>query len=67
MDMYPLLYLKWITNKNLLCSTRNSTQCSVAAWMGGKFRGEWIHECMAESLCYLPEIVTTLLIGYIPV
>ena len=23
-DMYPLLYLRWITNKDLLYSTRNS-------------------------------------------
>ena len=42
-DMYTLLYLKWITNKDLLCSTGNSAQCSVAAWMGREFRGEWIH------------------------
>ena len=32
--MYTLLYLKWITNKNLLYSTWNSAQCCVAAWMG---------------------------------
>ena len=36
-DMYTLLYLKWITNKVLLCSTGNSAQCYVAAWMGGEF------------------------------
>ena len=40
---HTLLYLKWITNKNLLYSTGNSAQCYVAAWMGGEFRGEWIH------------------------
>ena len=34
-DMYTLLYLKWITNKDLLYSTRNSARCYVAAWMGG--------------------------------
>ena len=33
--MYTLLYLKWITNKNLLCSTWSSAQRYVAAWMGG--------------------------------
>ena len=33
--IYTLLYLKWITNKNLLCSTGNCAQCYVAAWMGG--------------------------------
>ena len=43
MDMYTLLYLKWISNKDLLCSTRNSAQCYVVAWMGWKFGGEWIH------------------------
>ena len=35
MDMYTLLYLKWIINKDLLYSTVNSAQCYVAAWMGG--------------------------------
>ena len=30
-------------DKGLLCSTGNSAQCSVAAWMGGEFGGEWIH------------------------
>ena len=35
MDMYTLLYLKWITNKDLLYSTWNSAQCYAAAWMRG--------------------------------
>ena len=43
MDMYTLLYLKWITNKVLLCSTRNSAQCCVATWIGGEFGEGWIH------------------------
>ena len=42
-DTYTLLYLKWITNKDLLSSTWNSTQCHVAAWVGVGFGGEWIH------------------------
>jgi len=42
MDMYTLLYLKWITNKDLLYSTGYSAQCYMAAWMGGEFRGKWI-------------------------
>ena len=37
MDMYTLLYLKWITNKDLLCSTGNSVQCYVTVWMGKEF------------------------------
>jgi len=43
MDMYTLLYFKWITNKDLLYSTANSIQCYVAAWTGGEFGGEWIY------------------------
>ena len=43
MDMYTLLYLKWITNKDLLYSTGNFAQCYVATWMGGEFGGERIH------------------------
>ena len=43
MDMYTLLYLKWITNKGLLYSTGNPDQYYGSAWMGGEFRGEWIH------------------------
>ena len=42
-NVYTLLYLKWITNKDLLCSTGNSAQCYVAAWMEGEFGREWIH------------------------
>ena len=30
-DMYTLLYLKWITNKDLLYSTGNSAHFYVAA------------------------------------
>ena len=43
MDMYTLLYLKWIINKNLLYSTWSSAQYYVVVWMGGKFGGECIH------------------------
>ena len=43
MDMYPILYLKRITNKDLLYSTGNSAQCYVASWMKEKIGGEWMH------------------------
>ena len=33
--MYTLLYLKWITNKDLLYSTWKFAQCYVPAWTGG--------------------------------
>ena len=42
MYKYTVLYLKRITNKDLLHSTGNSAQCYVAARMGGEFGGEWI-------------------------
>ena len=45
-DMDTLLYLKWITSKNLLCSTGNSAHCYVAAWMGGESGGERVHVYM---------------------
>ena len=40
MDMYTLLYLKCIADKDY--STGNSAPCYVAAWMGGEFGGQWI-------------------------
>ena len=63
MDLYTLLYLKWITNKDLLYSTWDSAQCYMApAW-------EWSlgeNGCMymAVHLHCSPETVPTLLIGY---
>ena len=42
MLMHTLLYLKQVNNKVLLYSTWNSAQCYVAAWMRGKFGGEWV-------------------------
>ena len=68
MDMYTLLYLKWIINKDLLYSTWKSAQCYVAAWMG---RGVWgrMDTCiyMGEPLFCPPEAITILLIGNIPI
>ena len=68
MVMYTLLYLKWITNKVLQYSTRNSAQCYVVAWMGRSLgeNGDTCI-CMAEPLCGPPETITVLLIGYIPI
>ena len=42
-DMYTLLYLKRITNRDFLCGTGDSAQCSGPAWMGGQFGGGWTH------------------------
>ena len=69
MDMYTVLCLKWITNRDLLYSTGNSAQCYVAARMGGECWGEWTHTHthththMGESSCCSPETITALLIA----
>ena len=42
-DIYTLLYIKQITNKDLLYSTENSTQYSVMAYMGKESKEEWIY------------------------
>ena len=42
LGMYTLLYLKWITNTDLLYSTGDPAHCYTASWMGGEFGGEWI-------------------------
>ena len=39
-DMFKLLYLKWITNKNLLYSTGKSAQYYVTAYIGKEFENK---------------------------
>ena len=39
-DMYRLLYLKWITIKDLLYSSENSAEYSVITEMGKEFEKE---------------------------
>ena len=59
------LYLKWIANKDLLCSTGNSVQCYGAAWVGVEFGREWIHVYLwLESLHCSPKTITILFISY---
>ena len=64
MDMYTLLYLQWMTSKDLLYSTGN---CSMFC---GSLEGREIWGrvdtciCMAESLCCPTETITTLSISY---
>ena len=40
--LLSLVYLKQITNNDLLHSTENPVQCYVVAWMGELLGGEWI-------------------------
>ena len=42
-DIYTLLYIKYITNKDLLYSTGNSTQYFVMAYMRKESKKEWIY------------------------
>ena len=48
MDVYTLLYLKWIINKDLLYSTWNSVLW--ISLVGRGVGGKWICLPMAESL-----------------
>ena len=41
-DMYTLLYFKWITSKDPVYSTGDAAQCQVAGWVGWESGGQWI-------------------------
>ena len=45
-DIYTLLYVKWITNKDLLHSTRNSPQYSLMTQVGKKSLKESGYVCV---------------------
>jgi len=57
MDLYMLLYLKWVTSKDLQYNTGNASQCYAETWIGGEFGGEWTCVYTAESLRCSPETV----------
>ena len=67
MVRYTLLYLKWITNKDLLYSTGNSVQCYVAAWTGEEFEGERIQVYVQLSPLTVHLKLIALLIGCAPI
>ena len=63
-DLYTPLYLRWITNKDLLYSTWNSAQYYVAAWVGGELAGRMDPSVYtAETLHCSPETITTLFVN----
>ena len=45
-DIYTLLHIEQITNKDVLESTGNSTQYPVMACTGKEPKKEWIHVCV---------------------
>ena len=57
-NIYTLLHIKEITNKNLLYSTGNSTQYFVITYNGKESEKEYIY--ITESLCCTSETNTTL-------
>ena len=63
LDMYTQLYLKWITNKDLLHSVGNCNN------LIGKISWKRTYICIgiAESLCCASETNRTLLINYTPI
>ena len=65
--MHTMLYLELMTNKDLLCSTWDSSQYYVVAWIEGETGGEWIHVYIELSLfaAHLKLSHSCLLIGYI--
>ena len=42
-DIYALLYIKQITNKDLLYSTGKSTYYSIMTYMGKELKKDWIY------------------------
>ena len=66
MDIYTLLYLRWITHKDLLYSTGNPAHCYMSVLLGREFKGEWIHVYLWLSP-FPVETIAALLIGYTPI
>ena len=60
--------IKWITNKDLLYSAHGTLFSVIRqpGWEGSLGENGYVYILMAESLCYSPETITMLLIGYTP-
>ena len=59
-NVYTLLYVKQIANKDLLYSTGNYTQYFVITFKVKEFEKEYIYICITESLCCTPETNTAM-------
>ena len=55
-----LLYIEWINNKVLLCSTENYSQYPMINHSGKEYIQKSIYICITESLCCTAVINTTL-------
>ena len=65
-DMCTLLYFKWKTNKVLLNSMWNSTQCDVAAWMGWEVWGRIGKNTQVLFIFNVPTIWTSTTFHWLP-
>ena len=65
--LYVLLYLKWITNKDLLYSKGSLLNVMWQPAGEGVLGRMDTCVCLAESLLCSPETITTLLIAYTPI
>ena len=63
--LYTLLYVKWISTKDLLCRAGNSAPRYVADWMGVELGGGWIHVYVRPSP--FTETIRASLISYTPI
>ena len=65
MDMYTLLYLKWITNKDH-CTVQGTLLDVMGqpGWEESFGENGYMYIYIAESFHCSPETITTLLIGY---
>lgn len=59
-DIYTLLYIKEITCKDQLRSTRNSIQYSIMTHMGKNIKKSGYCVCITGSLCHTLETKTIL-------
>ena len=59
-NIYKLLHIKQITNKDLLYSTGNYTQYFVITYKGKEPEKEYTYVHISDSLCHTPEINTAL-------
>jgi len=62
--MYILMYLKWITNKDLLYNIWNSAQLDMAAWTGEGFEEIGYIYMYGWLSSHSPKTITTLLISH---
>ena len=67
MDMYTLLYLKWMTNKDLLWIARGTLLKVVwqPGWEGRAWGRMDTCTCVAESLLCSPKTITTLFVNWL--